>query len=172
MRSPLIRDAGTILGRRESGASFFAGGDGDGGGNERGWERRGGERRRTVSLSIAAGLASRYGGFDETVGERTEEGPDGWDGHGDEDDPFFDLAPQEQDPDAVCRVRVRMFQVQGYKAGHLQDESSVRMNLAAHVRTMAATPAKIPHPMRKLRPHFSLRSICSGRSMWIGTTAR
>lgn len=54
----------------------------------------------------------------------------------------------------------------------LQEESSVKINLAAHVRTIAATPAKTPQPIRKLKPHFNLRSIRKGTSMWIGTTAR
>lgn len=46
------------------------------------------------------------------------------------------------------------------------------MNLAAHVRTMAAAPAKTPQPMRKLKPHFSLRSICRGASIVTGMMAR
>lgn len=52
-------------------------------------------------MFVVARLASRHGGLDEAVGERTEERPYGRYGHGDEDDPFFDLAPLEEDSDAI-----------------------------------------------------------------------
>lgn len=58
------------------------------------------------------------------MGERTEERPDGRDGHGDEDDPFFDLAPQEKNSDAVCRLRLICFEpgVREYLTGGVVGE--------------------------------------------------
>jgi hypothetical protein len=54
----------------------------------------------------------------------------------------------------------------------LHDESSDMMNFAAQVLTIAAAPAKTPHPMRKLKPHFSFRSMRKGTNMVIGMMAR
>lgn len=99
MRGPLIRDPRTRLRRHSRGLCTFRRRDRNCSSDKR--RREAGRlvthSRCTVRLFgvvvVVALVASGDGRFDEFAGERTEEGPDGRDGHCDEDEPFFDFAP-------------------------------------------------------------------------------
>lgn len=101
-------------------------------------------------------MASRAGGFDEALREGSEDRPDGWDGHGDEDDPFFDFAPAEEDADTVCfSVRydpLKMNEWEGEeRTGRVlaQDElSSPRPNDGSHAREDATSHEETQAPFQ------------------------
>lgn len=115
--------------------------------------------------------------------ERPEKGPHRGNAHGNEDNPLFDFPPEEENGNTVCK-KVIVLGLCGILVGSrkergvsvclsvLHEESASKMNLAAQVRTIAATPANTPHPMRKHNPHFNFRSMRSPMNMLIGIMAR
>lgn len=116
--------------------------------------------------------------------ERPEKGPHWGNAHGNKDNPFFDFTPEEESGNTVCKKIIELglcgIQVGSRKERGvsvclslvLHEESSAKMNLAAQVRTIAAAPANIPHPMRKHNPHFNFRSMRNPMNMLIGMMAR
>lgn len=68
-------------------------------------------------VQLVLGLAAVVGRFDESVSERTEKRPHGWDGHGDKNNPLLDLSPAEQDANTVCNVLMAVWE---YHAWHIE----------------------------------------------------
>lgn len=81
-------------------------------------------------IQLVLRLAAVVGGFDESVSERTEDGPHGWNGHGDEDNPFFDLSPAEENTDAVCKMLINV--CQGWGAMHDRKTQALTRRVSAH----------------------------------------
>lgn len=72
-----------------------------------------------VVIVVARTGGTRKVGLDKAGGKWAEERPDRRNGHGDEDDPFFDFAPEEKGADSIWTVLVGVFQFPsaGWNAG-------------------------------------------------------
>ena len=58
--------------------------------------------RLFIVVIVAFWIASRDIGLDEPVDEGPEEGPRGWNGHGDQNNPLFDFTPAEKNGHTIC----------------------------------------------------------------------